>query len=533
MVAFQPKLTSELKARERVESHVLNTDCVLERRKLSTTSSYLFPRLNYLHYQVVIATTSSIVYNLYLSPLSKIPGPAICAVSRLPYLWYNWKGKLVHWVHDLHLTYGDVVRIAPDELTFINPEAHKDIYGFGSRNLRDRRFYGETPKGVQDILRSDDKNHARFRRVLNHSLSERVIQEKQPMIHWHVDNLVEKIRSSLTSSPSGATPTHEFDVTRLYDLTTFDIMAELCFGEPLHVHESDEFHGWMDSMFTMVHRAAVFRTALYFRWTLIFLPVVMVVLGPLMKKQESYFKKCQERVDRRMESKLPRKDMWTHIIDLPKELQLTRSEMHFNSQILMVGGTETTATLLAGMTYYLLQSPQIMEKLVAEIHHAFKSESEITLSALAKLEYLNACIQEGLRIFPPAPMGMARITPPEGNVICGHQIPGNVRIPSPCSLPYSLTNLTYLSPRLESPSTAEPSHGVPSISKPPTNTSPSAGSKTPSTPRTTAQHCSHSHMDRGVALDRRMPPSPLSHPFQPSSLLPSLSIGDNLIISQN
>ncbi|KAI9038867.1 cytochrome P450 [Aspergillus affinis] len=374
---------------------------------------------------VAIATTSSIVYNLYLSPLSRFPGPAICAVSRVPYLWYNWKGKLVHWVHGLHLKYGDVVRIAPDELTFINAEAHKDIYGLGSRNLRDRRFYGETPKGVQDILRSDDKNHARFRRVLNHSLSERAIQEKQPMIRWHVDKLVEKIRSSFSSA---ATPTHEFDMTRFYDLTTFDIMAELCFGEPLHMHESDEFHGWMDSMFTMIRHAAVFRTAQYFRWTLIFVPVVMVVLGPLMKKQESYFKKCQERVDRRMESKLPRKDMWSHIIDLPKELQLTRSEMHFNSQILMVGGTETTATLLAGMTYYLLRSPKIMEKLCAEIRDTFKTQLDITLSALAKLEYLHACVLEGLRIFPPAPMGMARITPPQGNVICGHQIPGNTGI---------------------------------------------------------------------------------------------------------
>ncbi|KAH8424229.1 cytochrome P450 [Aspergillus melleus] len=330
---------------------------------------------------VVISTTSSIVYNLYLSPLSRFPGPAICAVSRIPYLWHNWKGKLVHWVHDLHLTYGDVVRIAPDELTFINIEAHKDIYGLGSRNLRDRRFYGETPKGVQDILRSDDRNHARFRRVLNHSLSERAIQEKQSMIRWHDDKLVEKIRSSFSfssSSSSAATPTHDFDVTRLYDLTTFDIMAELCFGEPLYVHKSDEFHGWMDSMFTMIHHAAVFRTAQYFRWTLIFVPVVMFVLGPLMKKQESYFKKCQERVDRRMESKLPRKDMWSHIIDLPKELQLTRSEMHFNSQILMIGGTETTATLLAGMTCYFLRSPQIMEKLCAEIRDAFQSESDIT-----------------------------------------------------------------------------------------------------------------------------------------------------------
>lgn len=44
------------------------------------------------------------------------------------------------------------------------------------------------------------------------------------------------------------------------------------------------------------------------------------------------------------------------------------------------------------------------------------------------LPYLQACIREGLRIFPPITALRERVTPPEGDVINGHHIPGGVNV---------------------------------------------------------------------------------------------------------
>lgn len=65
-------------------------------------------------------------------------------------------------------------------------------------------------------------------------------------------------------------------------------------------------------------------------------------------------------------------------------------------------------------------------KLKGEIRSTFSSEGEIKLQKVNDLPYLNACIDEGLRIFPPAPIGFLRAIQPEGDVIDGHSIPRGV-----------------------------------------------------------------------------------------------------------
>lgn len=40
--------------------------------------------------------------------------------------------------------------------------------------------------------------------------------------------------------------------------------------------------------------------------------------------------------------------------------------------------------------------------------------------------YLQACIKEGLRLFPPITWPRERVTPPQGDTILGHAVPGGV-----------------------------------------------------------------------------------------------------------
>jgi len=90
----------------------------------------------------------------------------------------------------------------------------------------------------------------------------------------------------------------------------------------------------------------------------------------------------------------------------------------------MVAGTETTATLLSGLTYYLLKHPDKLQKVTDEVRAL--TEEELTLEQLPRLSYLNACFEEGLRVYPPVPVGLPRVVPKEGTSICGEWIPGKV-----------------------------------------------------------------------------------------------------------
>lgn len=125
--------------------------------------------------------------------------------------------------------------------------------------------------------------------------------------------------------------------------------------------------------------------------------------------------KARRRIDR---GSLGRYDFFDHLI---KNGTLTEDALIGNADTLIIAGSETTATALSGLTWYLLNNPSCLRQLTDEIRGAFRSLDEITGDATAALPYLNGCVEEGLRVFPPLAFGLPRDCP--GAVIDGHFIP--------------------------------------------------------------------------------------------------------------
>lgn len=108
---------------------------------------------------------------------------------------------------------------------------------------------------------------------------------------------------------------------------------------------------------------------------------------------------------------------------------MSRQELMKNSELLIIAGSETTATLLSGLTYLLLKTPHAYAKVQEEVRSAFISAEEITLTSTGQLPYLQACLEEAMRMYPPVPIALPRRTQPEGAMIGGHFVPGNVPLP--------------------------------------------------------------------------------------------------------
>ncbi|KAL8905669.1 MAG: hypothetical protein Q9207_002483 [Kuettlingeria erythrocarpa] len=92
---------------------------------------------------------------------------------------------------------------------------------------------------------------------------------------------------------------------------------------------------------------------------------------------------------------------------------MTRDEMLGTSRVMLIAGSETTATLLGGATYCLLQNPSMMRRAQSEVRGAFTSADDITLRAVSTpglLPYLEAVLQESLRYRPPVPARVPRLT---------------------------------------------------------------------------------------------------------------------------
>ena len=129
-------------------------------------------------------------------------------------------------------------------------------------------------------------------------------------------------------------------------------------------------------------------------------------------------------------------------------------KLEANANILVVAGSETTATAMSGMTFYLLKNPEVHQKLKDEIRGAFNSDAEIDFHAVTTLPYLQACINETLRAYPPTPSGLPQTVPAGGETICGQFVPENVRSPlNEVSLLQHLNNARPSSPSINGPCT--------------------------------------------------------------------------------
>jgi cytochrome P450 len=99
-----------------------------------------------------------------------------------------------------------------------------------------------------------------------------------------------------------------------------------------------------------------------------------------------------------------------------------------------MAGSETTASQLSGLTALLLQNPNCLERLKKEVRSAFKSDKDITSTSVTSLRYLQACLDEGLRCYPPVAGGLLRVVPKGGNIIEGEHVPEGASIPTPSRL---------------------------------------------------------------------------------------------------
>lgn len=130
-------------------------------------------------------------------------------------------------------------------------------------------------------------------------------------------------------------------------------------------------------------------------------------------------------------------------------------ELVANANLFIIAGSETTATLLSGVTYLLARNPAKLARLTAEVRGAFAREADISIAAVGRLPYLLACLEEALRSYPPVPGGLPRVVPKGGRTFLGRFVPEGVCKPQPAPLRFSLAHkeATHSSANAQTPQT--------------------------------------------------------------------------------
>lgn len=372
--------------------------------------------------KTILYPVAVIIYNVFFHPLAKFPGPKSRAATNIPYAYAGVRGRQGQSTKELHAQYGDVVRVSPNELSFINSEAWKAIYGARPghpQNQKDAGFYPPTIGGVPSITVSNDEDHHRIRRTVSHGFSEISLRAQEPILKSYVDLLMQRLRENCDA---GSKPVN---MVSWYNFTTFDIIGDMAFGESFGCLQNSTYHRWVSFVFSNIRYGSYRNVARRFPGSRFLLR--LMVPAHLPQEDQRHRQLTTEKVKGRLAKSNDRMDFFAHILkQKDTERALSFAEMLPMSSSFIIAGSETTASLLSGITYYLLKNEHVLGKLQQEIRGTFKSEADITVAACTQLEYFTAVLMEGLRVFPPAPIGLPRVINGQGTLITGRWVPGGV-----------------------------------------------------------------------------------------------------------
>ncbi|KAI3551703.1 averantin oxidoreductase [Colletotrichum filicis] len=379
---------------------------------------------------LVIVAILRAVYNLIFHPLARYPGPRLAAITRLVHVYHFVNGDAVGWLDKLHAEYGDVVRVEPGRLSYITPQAWKDIYGHATAtrkvNSKERKNSKNLfSNGSYSISSAHGPEHQRLRKIFSNAFSDRAITKQEPMLALYAQQMVDLVCRKISSektSPGAAV----MDAVQLFNFATFDIMADLAFGEALGCLENGGSNAWVDAVQVNFKRMIVkARLRPY--------PVISYLWHLFQPEQDKkaaavHVQSSHERVTKRLAKGADaRNDIWGLVLKAEGPNALTRTEMNNNANNFMIVGTETSATALSALTYLLLKSPRKLERLVREVRSVGDS-NQLKGDVLKDLPYLQACLTECLRLHPPVPTGGMRVIGEGGNTVLGHLLPEDTKM---------------------------------------------------------------------------------------------------------
>ncbi|KAK8073393.1 cytochrome p450 [Apiospora phragmitis] len=336
------------------------------------------------------------IYNLLLHPLPQVPGPQ--ALGRQP--------------PALHLQYGaDIVRVAPDELSFLRPDAWREVMGYIPRGVPENEKDPLIFRGlnVEDsVIGAPRDRHRVMRAMLSHGFSASRMLDQQPIIMRYIDLLVERLREKAVVDRG-----IPLNMVLWYNYATFDIIGDLAFGEAFGCLESAALHPWVAVVFSWIKLNA--RVVQYRRTVPWLGDLIDSVLGRMATEQ------VKEHMGY---ARLRRLDA-AHRQGRPvPDAQPARGEREpVHRRGLRDHGVDPVVRVVPAA-----HPPDKMQKVTDELFATFARDDEINFNSVQSLKYMIAMFEEALRIFPPVPVTVPRVTPPGGRQICGDHIPENTKL---------------------------------------------------------------------------------------------------------
>ncbi|KAF2660343.1 cytochrome P450 [Lophiostoma macrostomum CBS 122681] len=379
------------------------------------------------------------LHPLFLSPLSRVPGPPLNSLTKWRLALSDYRGTRTRTIHSLHQLYGPLVRVGPNEVAFNSLSALKLIFGAGSGFERTAFYDMFDVYGRKNLFTFRSvREHAERKKLLASAYSKSgVLKEGQRCVRGNVRGYLELVENEGESQGKGKvvelfSSLHYFSIDSITEFLYGGFGKTACLrgrdrellGDILDVRRRRL--SWFAVHLPRVTKWMYSRTGVAEKLAEWFYPMSKptTYTGIRVHALEAWkrFYTAQEKVNVDVEGKgdvNERGDntiiarLWQHH-EIKKAGGLSDLDIASECADHLLAGIDTTSDTLLFLIWALSRPENRMcqDKLRKEIRAVPASEFDDNgipnLEACDKLPYLDAVIKETLRLYAPLPASEPR-----------------------------------------------------------------------------------------------------------------------------
>ncbi|KAI4865910.1 cytochrome P450 [Hypoxylon rubiginosum] len=374
---------------------------------------------------------TSAVYSWYR--LRHVPGPFLASFS---YLWLArlaYGGKQLEGYDLATRKYGSLVRVGPSDLLTDDPEVIKRLSSAKSQYWKSKWYTGFrfNPHHLVMFIMRDPATHDQIKAQLMPGYSGRDISSVEPAVDSRIEAFITLIRRKYITSP-GVGGFRPLDLARVIPLFTLDVISKLALGKEFGCLETDsdryQFYEAMEGSLPWIS----LTTDVPWMRDIVYSTLGLRLFGAQETDSKGLgrsMKLANEEVRRRFAPGADKeeKSMLGSFI----RHGLTQTECEVETLFMFVAGSDTTAAAIKITVLYILAVPRVYQRLKDEIAaavHEGRVSKKITNAEAKELPYLQAVVNEGLRIRPITTNMLSKEVPKGGDTIDGKFIPAGTAI---------------------------------------------------------------------------------------------------------
>lgn len=373
--------------------------------------------------------------------LQHVPGPASYAATRFRLAIDAWNTRSVHSIRDLHIRYGPVVRVGPNQISFNSLSALRTIYGAGSGFERTSFYRMFDAYGKPNLFTfASGVDHRNRKKLVSHMYSNQYLLEQRcvDMVRRKVQGFLDMLKNEPDMAGEIFTSLHYF---------SFDAISEFVYG-PKHGGTSSLAGNKVDRRLIddildpHRRRLAWFFIHLpgYTKWVTTRTGLAERVVNFLglvpMKKPFTYsgirrhaleafyrFKQAVEDGEQTVDDT----SVIGRLFQVREKQALSDMEIASECADHLLAGIDTTSDSLMFVLWALSlpENREVQQRLREELNTIAVDEAGwANPKDLARLPWLNAILKESLRLYTPLPAFEPRIAPVD-TIIDGTAVPAN------------------------------------------------------------------------------------------------------------